>query len=93
MVSELFVAGRHNPEILRELGSLYGRARIEFAQILREKEAEGVLRLRLDAESVITYLFAAGDGAAVQRLSDPTLDAEASARTGYEVARFLLAAD
>ena len=31
MVSELFVAGRHNPEILRELGALYSRARAEFA--------------------------------------------------------------
>jgi AcrR family transcriptional regulator len=91
MVSELFVAGRHRPEILRELGELYSRAREEFAEILREKEREGVIALRFDAESVIAQLFATGDGAAVQHLSDPTLDVEASTRASYEVARFLLA--
>ena len=91
MVSELFVAGRHNPEILRELGELYSRARAEFAEILREKESEGVIALRFDAETVIAHLFATGDGATVQYLSDPTLDAEASSRASYEVARFLLA--
>jgi len=90
MVSELFVAGRHNPEILRELGALYGRARQEFAEILRGKEREGVVKLRFDAESVLAYLFSAGDGASVQQLSDPTLDAVGATRTGHEVARFLL---
>jgi AcrR family transcriptional regulator len=90
MVSELFIAGRHNPDVMRELGALYGRAREEFAEILREKEREGVLKLRFDAESVLAYLFGAGDGATVQQLSDPTLDAPGSARVGYEVARFLL---
>ena len=90
MVSELFVAGRHRPEILRELGDLYSRARVEFAGILRDKEREGVVALRFDAESVIAQLFATGDGAAVQQLSDPTLDVEAASRTSYEVARFLL---
>jgi AcrR family transcriptional regulator len=91
MVSELFIAGRHNHEILRELGELYSRARAEFAEILREKESEGVVALRFDAETVIAHLFATGDGATVQHLSDPTLDVEASARASYEVARFLLA--
>jgi AcrR family transcriptional regulator len=92
MVSELFVAGRDNPEIQRELGALYGRARHEFAEILREKEREGVVKLRFDAESVVYYLFAAGDGAVVQQLTDPTLDRERTARAAYEVARFLLLA-
>jgi AcrR family transcriptional regulator len=91
MVSELFVAGRHRPEVLRELGALYGRARCELAEILRDKERDGVVALRFDAETVLAHLFATGDGAAVQQLSDPTLDAEASTRAAYEVARFLLA--
>lgn len=90
MVSELFVAGRHSPELTRELGALYSRARREFAGILRAKEREGVIKLRFDAEAVLAYLFAAGDGASVQQLTDPTLDAEATARASVEVARFLL---
>src|SRR5688572_14549631 len=53
MASELFVAGRHQPDIQRELGSLYSRARAALAGVLREKEDEGVLALRFDAESII----------------------------------------
>jgi hypothetical protein len=64
---------------------------VEFAEILRNKEREGVVALRFDAESVIAQLFATGDGAAVQQLSDPTLDVEAASRASSEVARFLLA--
>jgi AcrR family transcriptional regulator len=90
MASELFVAGRHRPEIQRELGSLYSRARGAVAAVLREKQDEGVLALRFDAESVITHMFAAGDGAVVQLLTDPTLDAEAASAASYQVYRFLL---
>src|SRR4051794_23923701 len=36
MVSELFVAGRHSPELQRALGGLYSQARRVFADILRE---------------------------------------------------------
>jgi AcrR family transcriptional regulator len=90
MVSELFVAGRHRPEIQRELGALYSRARAALTGVLREKEREGVLALRFDAESVITHMFAAGDGAVVQLLTDPTLDGEGAMATSYRVYRFLL---
>ena len=93
MVSELFVAGRHSEELTRELGSLYSRAREEFAAILRRKEREGVIRLRFDVEAVLAYLFAAGDGASVQRLTDPTLNPTASAEVSLGVARYLLAAE
>jgi AcrR family transcriptional regulator len=90
MVSELFIAGRHQPEIQRQLGSLYSRARTELAAILREKEAEEVLSLRFDAESVVTHMLAVGDGAIVQLLTDRTLDVEASAAVSDQVYRFLL---
>jgi len=93
MVSELFVAGRHSPELQRELGELYSRARVEFAEILRQKEREGVMKLRFDAEAVISYLFSAGDGGAIQQLTDPTLDLIATTDAAIEVARFLLSAD
>jgi AcrR family transcriptional regulator len=90
MVSELFVAGRDSPELTRELGQLYSRAREAFAAILLEKETEGVLRLRFDAESVVAHLIAGGDGTTIQRLTDPTLDTRGSGSIGREVARFLL---
>ena len=93
MVSELFVAGRNNAEILKELGQLYGTARSEFADILRAKEAEGVIRLRYPAEDVLTHLFALGDGASVQRLSQPDVDFSGADRVAFELARHLLWAE
>ena len=93
MVSELYVAGRNSPELQRELGALYSRARADFAEILREKEREGFVVLRFEAEATIAYLFGAGDGLTVQRLTDPTLDVLATVEAGLGVARWLLSAD
>jgi AcrR family transcriptional regulator len=93
MVSELFVAGRHQPEVGRELGALYARSRRELADILRGKESEGVLRLRFDAEAVVTYLIGAGDGSIIQRISQPEVDFASSEEAAWEVARFLLDRD
>jgi len=90
MVSELFVAGRHQPDIRRELGALYERSRRELAEVLRQKEREGVLHLRFSPESVINYLIAAGDGAVIQRITQPELDFGDSDVASWEVARFLL---
>lgn len=93
MVSELFVAGRHSEELTRELGALYSRARAEFAEILRRKEREGVIAPRFEIEAVLAYLFAAGDGASVQRITDPSLDEVGAAEVSYQVARYLLTRD
>jgi AcrR family transcriptional regulator len=90
MVSELYVAGRHSPDLQRALGALYSKARVEFAQILREKEREGVVSLRYSPEAVLAYLFAAGDGLTVQRLTDPTLDLMKTLEAAVGIGRFLL---
>ena len=90
MVSELFVAGRSSAELTRELGELYHRSRTELAEVLRAKEREGVVKLRFDAEAVVSHLIAAGDGAILQQLSDPTFNAMETAEASYGVARFLL---
>jgi AcrR family transcriptional regulator len=90
MVSELYVAGRNSPELQRELGELYSRARAEFAGILRDKEREGVVALRFDADATVAYLFGAGDGLVVQRLTDPTIDLFALMHAALGVARWLL---
>jgi AcrR family transcriptional regulator len=89
MVSELFVAGRHQPDVQRELGALYERSRHELAEVLRVKEEEGVLRLRFDAEAVVTYLISSGDGAIIQRITQPERDFTAADEAAVEVARFL----
>jgi AcrR family transcriptional regulator len=90
---ELFTAGRQNPEIQAELAELYRGARSHVADELRKKEAEGVLSLRFDAESVVTFMFAAADGGALQRLTDSDRDYSPMVNAGAAVARFLIAAE
>jgi AcrR family transcriptional regulator len=90
---ELFTAGRQNPDIQAELAELYHRSRQHVAAALRQKELDGVLSLRFDAESVVTYMFAAADGGALQRLTDPERDYSETVAVGAEVARFLLTSE
>jgi AcrR family transcriptional regulator len=90
LLFEMFTAGRRNPDIQKELGQLFERTRGHVADILRAKEAEGVLKLRYDALAVTSYLFAVGDGFALQALSDPGWDHSGLLTAGETAARHLL---
>lgn len=90
LLYELFSAGRRNPDIRHEVGQLFERTRSHVAEVLNAKEAEGVLKLRFDAEAVVSYLFALGDGFALQTLSDPERDNSAALEAGAASARYLL---
>ena len=93
LLYELFSAGRRNPDIQREVGQLFERTRSHVAAVLTAKESEGVLDLRYDAEAIVSYLFAVGDGFALQALSDPERDNSAALAAGAASARFLLVAE
>jgi len=93
LLYELFTAGRQNHDIQAELAGLYRGSRSHLAEVLRRKEAEGVLSLRFDAESVVTYMFAAAEGGALRRLTDQELDYSATVEAGAGVARFLLTSE
>ena len=93
LLFELFSAGRRNPDIQREVGQLFERTRTHVSDLLRSKEEEGVLSLRFAAEDVVSYLFALGDGFALQALSDPSRDTTGAFAAGVASARFLLAAE
>src|SRR5689334_20746153 len=58
--------------------------------IQRAKDEEGVIHLRFAAEDVVSYLFALGDGFALQALSDPTRDSSGAFAVGVASARYLL---
>jgi AcrR family transcriptional regulator len=90
LIYELFSAGRRNPEIQEEVGKLFAHTRTHVADVLRAKEREGVLSLRFDANAVVAFLLALGDGFALQALSDPDLDDTAAVEAGAASARFLL---
>ena len=93
LLYELFSAGRRNPDIQREVGQLFDRTRSHVAEVLEAKEREGVLSLRYDAEAIVAYLFAVGDGFALQALSDPKRDISVALTAGAASARFLLAGE
>ncbi|HSR94307.1 MAG TPA: TetR/AcrR family transcriptional regulator [Solirubrobacterales bacterium] len=93
LLYELFSAGRRNPEIRHEVGQLFERTRSHVAEILEAKEREGVLDLRYEAEAIVAYLFAVGDGFALQALSEPDRDISVALAAGAASARFLLAGE
>ena len=89
---EMFSASRRNEEVRGELARLYAGMRSHVAELLREKDAAGVIDLRDDAEAVASVLFALGDGFELQFTSDPDWDSSAALATGIRTARFLLGA-
>jgi AcrR family transcriptional regulator len=92
LLYEMFSASRSNEEIRSELAELWRRQRGIVADALRDKEREGVIKMRGDAEAVVSVLFALGDGFELQLLADPEWDSEPAFATGIETARFLLSA-
>jgi AcrR family transcriptional regulator len=92
LLYEMFSASRSNEGIRLELAALWRRQRAIVADALREKEREGVIELRGDAEAVVSMLFALGDGFELQLLADPEWDSDAAFDTGIRTARFLFGA-
>ena len=90
---ELFSASRHNDDVRAELGELYRKIRAHLAEVLRAKERAGVVRLRGDAESVASIIFALGDGLELQLVSDPDWPSADTLATGVQAVRFLLGAE
>jgi AcrR family transcriptional regulator len=92
LLHELFSVSRRNAEVRGELAELYRRLRGQVAEVLRAKEAAGVVQLRGEPEAVASLLFALGDGLELQLLSDPDWDSSRTFAAGIETARFLLGA-
>jgi AcrR family transcriptional regulator len=90
VIHELLSAARRNDEIREELAVLYRRVRSEVAEILVEKEREGIVRLRADGEAVVSIFLALADGLEVQLTSDADWASSAAVDTAVSVARFLL---
>src|SRR5207237_709483 len=60
------------------------------AEILVGKEREGIVRLRADAEAVVSIFLALADGLEVQLTTDPEWPSSDAVLTAVSVARFLL---
>lgn len=92
LLFELFSAGRRNREIRNELADLFSRSRAHVATVLEAKEREGAISLRFGAEASVSYLFAIGDGLALQALSDPDRSLEGPIEAARAAAKHLLTA-
>jgi AcrR family transcriptional regulator len=90
LLYEMFSASRTNEEIRSELADLYRRTRTKVAEVLREKDADGVINLRADADAAASVLFALGDGIELQLVSDPAWDSDKAFELGIETAKFIL---
>jgi AcrR family transcriptional regulator len=90
VIHELLSAARRNDEIREELAALYRRVRSEVAEILVEKEREGIVELRADGEAVVAIFLALADGLEVQLTSDADWASSEAVDTAVAVARFLL---
>jgi AcrR family transcriptional regulator len=90
LLFEVFTAGRRNVEIDREVSDLFRRTREHVAAVLESKQGEGVLELRHGASATVSYLFALGDGLALQLLSEPERDHADVLEAGRDAARHLL---
>lgn len=87
---EMISASRHSEEIQAELAELYERWRDHFAEALRGKQREGVVKLQADAAAVASLLFALGDGLGMQIMTDPDWDSGPALELATDVARRLL---
>ncbi len=91
VVFELFTLSRRNDDIAAEFAELLRRVRQQVAELLRAKEAEGVLQLRGEPEAVVEVLFSLGDGLALRMLSDSDRDFGPTIAAGVTAVRALLA--
>ena len=92
LLHELFSVSRRNYEVRGELAELYRKLRGQVADVLRAKEAEGVVSLRGEPEAVASLLFALGDGLELQLASDEEWSSEQTFEAGIRTARFMLGA-
>jgi AcrR family transcriptional regulator len=90
---ELFTALRRAPDIEREIAEMSTRTREHVARILRNKEMEGVLKLRSDPQAVVDYLFATADGYAFQVLTNPSHDHAPTLAVAVAAARYMLSGE
>jgi AcrR family transcriptional regulator len=80
LVFELFVLSRRHDDIAAEFAQLLYRSTARVAELLRAKEAEGVLHLSAEPEAVVDVLLSLGDGIWLRMLAQnrdfgPTIQA------------------
>jgi AcrR family transcriptional regulator len=92
VIHELLSAARQNDEIRDELAEHYRRLRGRVAEILREKQDDGVVVLRAAPEAAAAVLLAIADGFEVQATIDHEWDTAPTVTAAVASVRHLLGA-
>jgi AcrR family transcriptional regulator len=71
---ELITLSQQNEDIAAEVHALGRHMRRHLAEALGEKQADGVIELRADADAAAAFLFALADGVTMRRLMEPELE-------------------
>ena len=87
LLFELFGAGRRNDEIRAELNSMFERTTAPVADLLAQKEREGLINLSVSPSAAVELLYALADGIAIQALNDPERDHTELLEAGVAAAR------
>lgn len=74
LIFELFVLSRHHADVAVEFGELLARLRAQVADVLRTKQAEGLLVLGAEPDAVADVIFSIGDGMMLRMLADTERD-------------------
>ena len=81
LLFELFVISRQHEDVAVEFAELLRSLRVQVADVLAAKQAEGVLRLSAPPDAVADVIFSLGDGIMLRMVADrehdfgPTIEA------------------
>jgi AcrR family transcriptional regulator len=90
LIFELFVLSRRHEDVAAEFAALLSRLREQVADVLRAKEAEGVLVLAAQPEAVTDVIFSLGDGMMLRMLADGERDFGPAIAAGVQCVRALV---
>ena len=90
LIFELFVLSRRHEDVAAAFAELLSRLREQVADVLRAKQAEGVLALAAEPEAVADVIFSLGDGMMLRMLADGERDFGSAIAAGVQCVRALV---
>ena len=90
LIYELFVLSRRHEDVATEFAALLNRLREQVAEVLRAKQAQGVLALAAQPEAVVDVICSLGDGLMLRMLADGERDFGPALAAGVQCVRALV---
>ena len=90
LLFELFTLSRRHEDVAAEFGELLSSLRAQVADVLRAKQAEGVLRLGAEPEAVVDVIFSLGDGMMLRMVAEGERDFGPTIAAGVRCVRALV---